>query len=69
MWLVSFSRQGMLAQGPKPDPQGKLIISPFFTLQHLLDCLVFIRNAMSSVLLLELMGRWSSWGWLIYIRV
>ena len=35
---------------------GVLFISPCLTLPHLLDCLIFTRNAMSIVLLLQLMG-------------
>ena len=51
----------MLTQGPKSDPKSKLIISPFLTLPGLLNCLIFTRNAMSTVLLLPLMGRWAKW--------
>ena len=69
MWLVSCRRQGMLTQGPAPDPKCKLIISSFLTLPHLLDCLNFTRNAMSIVLSLQILGGWNRWGWLIYIRV
>ena len=48
----------------------KLIISSLLTLPHLLDCLIFTRNAMSIVLLLQMMGGWGiGGGWLIYIRV
>ena len=52
----------MLTQGPAPHPNCKLNISPFLTLTHLLDCLVCNRNAMSIVLLLQLMGGWARWG-------
>ena len=45
----------MLTQWPKPDPKCKLIISPFVTLPGLLRCLFFTGNAMSIVLLLQLM--------------
>ena len=62
-------RQGMLTQGPAPDPKCMLIISSFLTLPHLLDCLNFTRNAMSIVLSLQILGGWNRWGWLIYIRV
>ena len=58
----------MLTQGPAPDPKCKLIISSFLTLPHLLDCLIFTRNAM-SIVLLQILGGWNRWGWLIYIRV
>ena len=54
MWLVSTSRQGMLIQGLAPHTKCKLIISPFPKLPYLLDCIVFTRNAMSIVLLLQL---------------
>ena len=59
----------MLTQGPAPDPKCKLIMSSFLTLPHLLDCLICTRNAMPIVLLLQMMGGWDRWGWLIYIRV
>ena len=62
MWLVSCRRQGMLTQGPAPDPKCKLIISSFLTLPHLLDCLNFTRNAMPIVLSLQILGGWNRWG-------
>ena len=46
----------MLTQGPAPDPNCNLIISTFLTLPHLLDCFICTRNAMSIVLLLQMMG-------------
>ena len=52
----------MLTQGPAPHPNCKLNISPFLTLPDLLDCLVCNRNAMSIVLLLQLMEGWARWG-------
>ena len=69
MWLASCRRQGILTQGPTPDPKCKLIISPFLSLPHLLDCLICTRNAMSIILLLQLMGDGLGGEWLIYIRV
>ena len=69
MWVVSCRRQGMLAQGPAPDPKCKLNISSFLTLPHLLDCLICTRNSVSIVLLLWMMGGWDRWGWLIHLRV
>ena len=69
MWLASCRRQGILTQGPTPDPKCKLIISPFLPLPHLLDCLICTRNAMSIILLLQLMGDGLGGEWLIYIRV
>ena len=51
----------MLTQGPAPDPEYKLIISSFLTLSHLLDFPVCIRNAMSIVLSLQIMGGWDRW--------
>ena len=56
MLLVSCRRQGLPTQGPTPDTKFKLIISSFLTLPHLLDCLVCTKNAMSIVLLLQIMG-------------
>ena len=69
MWLASCRRQGILTQGPTPDLKCKLIISPFLSLPHLLDCLICTRNAMSIILLLQLMGDGLGGEWLIYIRV
>ena len=46
----------MLTQGPTPDSKCKLNISSFFTLPHLLDCLICTRNFMSIVLLLQMEG-------------
>ena len=45
----------MLTQGPAPDPECKLVISSFLTLPYLLDCLICTGNAMSIVLLLQMM--------------
>ena len=56
---MSCRRQGMLTQGPAPDPKCKLNISSFLTLPHLLDCLICTRNSMSIVLLLWMMGEWN----------
>ena len=42
----------MMTQGPASDPKCKLNISLFFTLPHLLDCLICTRNFVSIVLLL-----------------
>ena len=58
---MSWRKQGLLTQRPVLDPKCKLIISPFLTLPHLLDCLIFTRNAMSIVLLLQMMGEWARW--------
>ena len=71
MWLVSCRKQGMLTQGPAPDPKYKLIISSFLTPPHLLDCLICTCNPMSIVFLLQLMkgGGGIGGGRLIYIRV
>ena len=52
MWLVSCRRQGMLTQGPAPDPKCKLNISSFLTLPHFSDCLICTRNSVSIILLL-----------------
>ena len=58
MWLMTCKKQRMLTKGPTPDPKCKLIIPPFLTLPHLLECLICTRNAMSIVLLLQMMGAW-----------
>ena len=52
----------MLTQGPASGPKCKLIMSSFFTFPHLLDCLICTRNAMSIVLLLQMMGGWDRSG-------
>ena len=52
----------MLTQGPAPDPKGKLIISSFLTLAHLSDCLICTRNAVSIVLLLQMICGWDRQG-------
>ena len=62
MWLVSCRRQGTLTQGPAPDAKCKLNISLFLTLPHLLDCLIFIRNSVSILFLLLMMGEWHKLG-------
>ena len=52
----------MLTRGLAPNPKCKLIISPFRALLHLLDCLICTRNAMSIVLLLQMMRGWARYG-------
>ena len=52
----------MLTQGPAPDPKCKSNISSFLTLPHLSDCLVYIRNSVSIVFLLEMVGEWDRLG-------
>ena len=52
----------MLTQGPAPDPKCKLIISLLLTLPHLLDCFICTRNAISIVLLLQMIGGWDRTG-------
>ena len=59
----------MLAQGPAPDPRCKLNISSFFTLSYLLDCLIYARDIMIIVLLLQMMEEWEGWGRFIYVGV
>ena len=59
----------MLIQGPAPDPKYKLNTSSFLTLPHLSECLICTRNSMSIILLLQMIGEWDRWGWLIYNRV
>ena len=50
------------AQELAPDPKCMLIIPSFLTLPHLLDCLVWTRNTMSIVFLLQMMEGWDRWG-------
>ena len=57
----------MLIQRPAPDPKCKLIILTFLTLPNLLDCLICTKNAMSIVLLLQMMGYGIGRGWFIYL--
>ena len=45
----------MLTQGSAPDPKCKVIILSSLTLPHLLNYLICTRNAMSIVLLLQMM--------------
>ena len=59
----------MLTKEVAPEPKCKLIISPFLKVQHLLDCLICTRNAMSIVFLLQLMVNRPAGEWLIDIRV
>ena len=59
----------MLTSEQVPDLKFMLNISLFLTLPHLLDCLICTRNAMSIVLLLQLMGDRLGSRWLIYFRV
>ena len=61
MWLVSC-----MNQYPAPDPKCQLIISSFLTLSHLIDCLICTKNLMPIVLLLEMMGGYERWKWLIF---
>ena len=58
----------MLIEGSAPDPKCRLNISSFRTLPHLSDCRPCTRNFMSIVLLLQMLGGWDRWGWLIYNR-
>ena len=58
-------RQEMLTQGSAPDPKCKLNIS-FLTLQHLLDCLIYVKDIMVIVLLLQMIEEWEAWG-VIYL--
>ena len=60
---------GDLTQGSAPGPECKLNISSFLTLPHLSDYLICTRNSMSIVLLLQIIGGWVRWGWLIHNRV
>ena len=53
MWLVSYRRQGMLTEGPLPDPKCKLNISSLLAIPYLLDCLICARDIMKIALLLH----------------
>ena len=66
---MSCRRQRILIEGSTPDPKCELIISSFHTLPHLLDCFICSRNAMSIVLLLQIVRVWDRLGWLLFIRV
>ena len=61
MWLMSCRRQRKLTQGPAPDPKCKLIILSFFTLPHVLDCLICSRKSMSILMVLQIMWGWDRW--------
>ena len=62
MWLVSCRRQGMLTQGPTPDPKCELNITSFLTLPHPSHCPICAKDIMVIVLLLQVMGGWEGWG-------
>ena len=64
---MSCRRQGMLTEGPAPDPKCKLNISSFLIHPHWLDCLICTRNSMFIVFLVWKMGGWDRWegGWFI----
>ena len=68
--MESINVAGVLQEAADADSRActrakcNFIISLLFTLSHLLDCLIFIGNAMSIVLLLELVGEWARW-WLV----
>ena len=49
----------MLTQGSAPDPKCKLNIS-FLTLQRLLDCLIYVKDIMVIVLLLQMIEEWEA---------
>ena len=52
----------MVTQGPAPDRKCKLNRSSFLTFPHLSDCLIYTRNSLSIVFLLEMVGEWDRWG-------
>ena len=64
MWLVSCRRQGMLTQGPTPDPKCELNITSFLTLPHPLHCPICAKDIMVTVLLLQVMV--GSEGWRVF---
>ena len=70
MWLVSCSMQGMLTQGPSPDPKCKFdyfiipYTSTFIRLSYLYEechahCIVITNDGGDGI----------GGGWLIYVRV
>ena len=59
----------MLTQGPSPDPKCKLNITSFLKLPHPLDCRIYAKDIMITVLLLQMMGDEKDWGWFIYVRL
>ena len=61
MWLVSCRRQGMLTQGPAPDPKCELNITSFLTLPHPLHYPICAKDIKATVLLLQVVGRWEGW--------
>ena len=75
MWLVSCRGQGVLTQGPTPDPKCELSITSFLTLPHPLHCPICAKDIMVTVLLLQVMGGGVGGeggevgGWFIYVRV
>ena len=46
----------MLTQGPSPDHKCKLNISSFLIRSHPLVCLIYAKDTMIIVLLLQMMG-------------
>ena len=59
----------MLAQGTATDPKCKLNILSCLALPHPLDGLTCAKYFMIIVLLMQVIGGWEGWGWLIYISV
>ena len=49
MWLVSCRRQGMLSQGPAPDPKRELSITSLLIVPHPLHCLICAKDIMIIV--------------------
>ena len=58
MCLVSCREQGMVTEGPPPDPKFKLNILSFLTFLRPLDCLISIKGTTVIVLLLQMIGDW-----------
>ena len=52
----------MLTQGPTPDSKRELNITSFLTLPHPLQCLIFAKDIIITVFLLQVMGGWEGWG-------
>ena len=68
MWLVSCRRQGILTEGPAPDPKCELNITSLLTLSHSLHCLICAEDVM-VIALFQVMGDGKVGGLFIYVKV
>ena len=58
MLPLSCRRQGMLTKGPEPGPKCELNTRLFLTLPHPLHCLIYAKDIMTKVLLLQVKVEW-----------